>query len=187
MPPPQPPSSFARTAALLAAAVALVAVFFSPSPLSSSSSSSSSSSALGLFVAASHEGGNYGDVHLGAETIRRKIRERIKKQMDGKTFNDMPMPDPSSEDDQYYYFTLHDYNNDEHLDGHELRVVFSDMEALTDQGRSGRPDMNGKLAKDRLTLEKVEELIDSVLEEDDLDNDGAISWAEYVASQERRN
>ncbi|KAJ3115501.1 hypothetical protein HDU96_000535 [Phlyctochytrium bullatum] len=65
-------------------------------------------------------------------------------------------------------------------------VAFTDFEEKLDESRNG-PDENGKWAKDRLTLKDVEELIDHVLDEDDVDNDGMISWEEYLESQKSHN
>ncbi|KAJ3181111.1 hypothetical protein HDU85_003816 [Gaertneriomyces sp. JEL0708] len=79
----------------------------------------------------------------------------------------------SADDDLYYFFTLHDYNHDSHLDGHELRIAFTGMGA----------DLPIPAPQDRLKLVDVEDMVDHVLLEDDKDNDGKISWEEYLASQ----
>jgi Ca2+-binding EF-hand superfamily protein len=63
-------------------------------------------------------------------------------------------------------FNLYDLNRDGFLDGHELRAVFVN-EAHTPSS------------------ETYENLIDHVLEEDDYDNDGKISFPEYYHSQLR--
>ncbi|KAJ3091393.1 hypothetical protein HK102_000716 [Quaeritorhiza haematococci] len=72
-----------------------------------------------------------------------------------------------SSDDVFWFFSLYDYNKDEHLDGHELRNAFTEYD---------------KEDKD-MQLIDVEEMIEHVLREDDRDNDGKISWEEYLASQ----
>jgi hypothetical protein len=63
-------------------------------------------------------------------------------------------------------------------------AAFTEVENKLDENRGG-PDANGRLAKDRLTLSDVEKMIDHALEEDDYDNDGMISWAEYLESQKK--
>ncbi|KAI8833372.1 hypothetical protein BC829DRAFT_407862 [Chytridium lagenaria] len=110
---------------------------------------------------------NYGDYHRAA------------KENGGNSADAVP---PGEGDDMYVFFSMYDYNHDAHLDGHELRVAFTEFEEKVDEARNG-PDSTGKYAKDRVTLEEVEGLVDHVLDEDDLDNDGMISWEEYLMSQ----
>ncbi|KAI9141593.1 hypothetical protein BKA69DRAFT_1038339 [Paraphysoderma sedebokerense] len=93
--------------------------------------------------------------------------------------------DYSQDDEQYYFFLLHDYDEDEKLDvvkvqlmdalflvyhhtvGCEMRAAFTDYE----------------YDADTVKLKEITDMIDHVLDEDDLDNDGKISWEEYLASQ----
>ncbi|ORY98137.1 hypothetical protein BCR43DRAFT_438160 [Syncephalastrum racemosum] len=72
----------------------------------------------------------------------------------------------------YYLFLLHDTDGDNHLDGHELRTAFTDY----DEGEEDDPTRY-------VSLDEVTEMVDHVLEEDDLNGDGLISWDEYMASQ----
>ena len=71
------------------------------------------------------------------------------------------------QDDRYYWFSLHDYNNDEHLDGHELRHAWM----------ASNPEKYSK--------EVVEPMVDKIIERDDTDNDGRISWAEYLSANNK--
>ncbi|KAI9020823.1 hypothetical protein CLU79DRAFT_219563 [Phycomyces nitens] len=71
----------------------------------------------------------------------------------------------------YYLFVVHDKNADGHLDGHELRAAFTDFE-------EGDEDPTKFIS-----LEEVTEMVDHVLEEDDINGDGLISWDEYLQSQ----
>ncbi|ORX81968.1 hypothetical protein BCR32DRAFT_232300 [Anaeromyces robustus] len=73
------------------------------------------------------------------------------------------------EDDLLYFFTLHDYNKDSELDGNELFASFMD---------GFDPEVEEK--KD---LRYILEWVDHILEEDDIDGNGKISWSEYLASQ----
>ncbi|KAJ3057484.1 hypothetical protein HK097_004004 [Rhizophlyctis rosea] len=88
---------------------------------------------------------------------------------------------PDEDDDLYYFFTLHDRNADYHLDGHELMRAFVDAE-----GDGSDMDGDGKIEepKRHLTLAEVQNMVDHVIGEDDLDNDGMISWEEYLLSQQ---
>ncbi|CAG8646741.1 3204_t:CDS:2, partial [Scutellospora calospora] len=102
---------------------------------------------------------NYGD--------HAKIQEHVRNHL-----KDVPHPDEISEEDELYYlFSIHDTNNDGHLDGHELRGAFIEHESDDDSN------------KNLLTIEEIVEMIDHVLLEDDMNNDGKISWDEYLLSQ----
>ncbi|KAJ3327676.1 hypothetical protein HDU76_011343 [Blyttiomyces sp. JEL0837] len=145
---------------------------------------------------------NYGNFHRSPQMFKEKMKERLRNMGGfrgtpgaGTPASGTPVSAavtaastaaavPGGEkDDLYYFFSLHDYNHDGHLDGHELRVAFTEFETQIDDARGGRPDGEGKYAKDRLPMKELEELIDHALEEDDLDNDGMVSWAEYLQSQ----
>ncbi|OZJ05893.1 hypothetical protein BZG36_00893 [Bifiguratus adelaidae] len=126
---------------------------------------------LGLLVASASAGpshrpryqspdhSNYGQ----KETQRSHIEEHLKE-----LGSDIPA-DMTAKDEMIYVFTLHDYDKDGHLDGHELRAAFTDFDGIN--------------AADLLNLEEVNEMVDHVLEEDDINGDGKISWEEYIASQ----
>ncbi|CAI2165832.1 7040_t:CDS:2 [Funneliformis geosporum] len=85
--------------------------------------------------------------------------------------DNIPFEDISDDDDLYYLFSIHDANNDGFLDGHELREAFTDN------------IIGNKDEQPPLKLEEIIEMIDHVLLEDDMDNDGKISWEEYLLSQ----
>ncbi|OBZ87805.1 Multiple coagulation factor deficiency protein 2 [Choanephora cucurbitarum] len=98
---------------------------------------------------------NYGDDHN---------KEHIQEHL--KTLNKDNL-ELSEEDAIYYLFVIHDLNGDGFLDGHELRVAMSDFD---------HEELD-------LSLKEVTEMIDHVLEEDDINGDGLISWSEYLESQ----
>ncbi|CAG8765818.1 16179_t:CDS:2, partial [Funneliformis caledonium] len=83
----------------------------------------------------------------------------------------VPLEDLADDDDLYYLFTIHDVNNDGFLDGHELREAFTDN--IIGSNDEQPP----------LKLEEIIEMIDHVLLEDDMDNDGKVGWEEYLLSQ----
>ncbi|KAI8891095.1 hypothetical protein K501DRAFT_144539, partial [Backusella circina FSU 941] len=107
---------------------------------------------------------NYGDYHNNKEHIQEHLESLVKE-------GEENAPKLSEEDTIYYLFALHDANGDGYLDGHEL------LQAFTDFGEG-----HGDVSK-YLLLEEVTEMIDHVLEEDDLNGDGLISWDEYLQSQ----
>ena len=79
----------------------------------------------------------------------------------------------SDEDLQFHYFKLHDYDNNNKLDGIEL------MNAMThyhdEEAEEGK--------NHHYTDDEMGNMIDQILEEDDLNKDGYIDYPEFVASQ----
>ncbi|KAI9278066.1 hypothetical protein BY458DRAFT_554075 [Sporodiniella umbellata] len=107
---------------------------------------------------------NYGDKKINREHILKHLNS-----FNGEG-NDNSLPELSDADMIYYIFLVHDANSDGFLDGHELRQAFTDF--------GGEED-----ASKFFTIDEVTEMIDHVLEEDDLNGDGLISWSEYLESQ----
>ncbi|KAI8973395.1 hypothetical protein BDF20DRAFT_882138 [Mycotypha africana] len=88
-----------------------------------------------------------------------------------------------SEDDiVYYMFVLHDTNGDGYLDGNELREAFIDYgkDHQHDEGERKQKNIDKDVA---FTLEDVTAMVDHILEEDDKNGDGLISWSEYLESR----
>jgi hypothetical protein len=120
---------------------------------------------------------NYGSIMGSASQF--KSRKEKKPNMD-KPEVDKPevekpkvdKPKDDNIDDIYYFFSTHDYNEDGHLDGHELALSIIGYEFN-----------KGEETLTELSLPEMEVLINHTLEEDDKDNDGKISWAEYLESQ----
>ncbi|KND05077.1 uncharacterized protein SPPG_00752 [Spizellomyces punctatus DAOM BR117] len=108
------------------------------------------------------EHSNYGDFHKYAQSAREHLVTQDLSQE--------PLPKSTEEEDLYYFFSLHDYNEDSHLDGNELMAAFTQAGEMPPVGS-------------RLSRKDLEEMIDHALEEDDTDGDGKISWEEYLASQ----
>ncbi|KAF9364579.1 hypothetical protein BGX34_001126 [Mortierella sp. NVP85] len=107
------------------------------------------------------EHSNYGDMG--------KAKEFAKEHMGDKGKN------LSEKEELMMLFSLHDSNKDGFLDGIELRAAFSDMTSSN--------DFNNEESKYKVTLQQMIDMIDHVIEEDDTDNDGKISWGEYLISQ----
>ncbi|KAI8372773.1 uncharacterized protein BYT42DRAFT_536228 [Radiomyces spectabilis] len=103
------------------------------------------------------------------KTNKEHIKEHLKA-LSGDNLDELP---PLSDKDMIYYlFVIHDTNGDNHLDGHELRAAFTDFDDVSEIDPT-----------EFISLEEVTEMVDHVLEEDDLDGDGRISWEEYIQSQ----
>ena len=108
---------------------------------------------------------NYGDVHKARAYLKSKFK------------SDNEQIELNDKKDHFYFFSIHDYNRDHCLDGHELRLALTgyEFEHTKDQESSFVPD------------DEVESVIDHVLLEDDKNNDGKISWEEYLESQAYHN
>jgi len=103
---------------------------------------------------------NYGD--------HAKIRQHVKshlKDIPGQNFEEL-----TDDDELYYLFSIHDVNHDGYLDGHELREAFIGDDIFEN-------------LEQPLKLDEIIGMIDHVLLEDDMNNDGKISWEEYLLSQ----
>jgi len=91
--------------------------------------------------------------HILTDLLCRHIKEHI-QELAG---DDGEIPEMDEKDTLFYVFTLHDYNKDGFLDGHELRAAFTDID---DDDPSAV-----------VSLEEVTEMVDHVLEEDDLNGE----------------
>ncbi|CAM0141984.1 hypothetical protein VKS41_004313 [Umbelopsis sp. WA50703] len=105
---------------------------------------------------------NYGD--------EKKNQEHIKEHLKDLPVDKANMDNLDEKDTLFYLFSMHDYNKDGFLDGHELRAAFTDFDHDED-------------VSELISLDEVTEMVDHVLEEDDLNGDGLISWEEYLESQ----
>lgn len=82
----------------------------------------------------------------------------------------------SEEATQFHYFKLHDYDNNNKLDGLELYAAiahFSDEHAEKGGG-----------APAHLDEAQIERLVNSVLEQDDVNEDGFVDYYEFVQAQD---
>ena len=104
------------------------------------------------------EKSNYGDVSSATQRFFKETNT---------TASDEP------NQDIMYFFSLHDYNKDHHLDGHELALAFMGYEFYHEKEEIPK----------EISQVDMEFMIDHALLEDDKDNDGKISWIEYLESQ----
>ena len=106
----------------------------------------------------------YSDWHFYSNCSH--IKEHLKDEIDLK---DEQMSD---EDLQFHYFKLHDYDNNNKLDGIEL------MNAMTHYHEEEGEGKNPQYSDDEMG-----HMIDQILDEDDHNKDGYIDYPEFVASQ----
>jgi Ca2+-binding EF-hand superfamily protein len=86
----------------------------------------------------------------------------------------------TSEEQNFYYFKLHDTNNDNRLDGLEVIAAFDHVheEEFSQEGQNNTE--TERLGDDELT-----NLVDDILKEEDLDLDGFISYEEFKRALEK--
>nr|KAG5711851.1 hypothetical protein BaRGS_026292 [Batillaria attramentaria] len=100
--------------------------------------------------------------------------------------------DLSPEEMEFHYFRLHDTNNDTMLDGLELLKALSHMmppgmEVMPHETQGKTPADIEKLRRDRVfqMLNGFVMLVDKVLESDDVDKDGYLTYPEYIVARRR--
>ncbi|KAJ9597666.1 hypothetical protein L9F63_011468 [Diploptera punctata] len=91
---------------------------------------------------------------------------------------------------EFHYFKLHDFDNNTKLDGLEiLQAIHHTVHYNEEHNENGASDKETDVDKDKNTdqydFNYFVELIDQVLEEDDLDKDGYLSYIEYVVGRQK--
>lgn len=88
---------------------------------------------------------------------------------------------------EFYYFKLHDIDNNTKLDGLEiLHAIQHTFHSVDNEGENNElSDYQHKEEENENDLPWIIELIDRVLEEDDLDNDGYLGYIEYMLGRQR--
>lgn len=99
---------------------------------------------------------NYGDKHAADQKLLKEAEKEGDVELAKFKYDES--------DERHVWFSLHDRDEDRHLDGHELYHAFSD-------------------ADEPYTEIELTDWVDYVLDSDDKDGDGKISWAEYESSQ----
>ncbi|XP_023348256.1 multiple coagulation factor deficiency protein 2 [Eurytemora carolleeae] len=93
----------------------------------------------------------------------------------------------SEDEKDYHYFRIHDTDKNDRLDGLEvLKAVNHLMEEEMDDINNTTSSSDQRLLLDQ-QFKLVVELVDKVLELDDIDGDGLLSFAEFVSGRRRGN
>uniref|UniRef100_A0A0K8R3G4 Putative multiple coagulation factor deficiency 2-like protein n=1 Tax=Ixodes ricinus TaxID=34613 RepID=A0A0K8R3G4_IXORI len=108
------------------------------------------------------------DVVRDVEHIKEDLAKLIELQKDG---------DISDEEIAFYYLRMHDFDNNNLLDGHEIMAAMHHKHEAR-QGESGTVHAHR-------TLDELIEQADSALE-DDTNHDGFLSYAEIRAAMNKR-
>jgi len=116
------------------------------------------------------EGHGHGHGHEGGAKAfheHAKDRDHIMKDMEGVV--NKPESEMSQEELQFHYFKLHDSNNDNLLDGWELMFALNHDDSKADE-------------KKVLSDKEISDMLDPIFKEDDRNQDGFISYAEFMDS-----
>ncbi|KAK3605502.1 hypothetical protein CHS0354_004053 [Potamilus streckersoni] len=112
------------------------------------------------------------EVH-DAEHIKEHLKEVV----------DKPKEQMTDEELEFHYFKLHDYDNNNKLDGTEITKAITHFHSEEDEKKEG--DQSNKENVKVITDEEITNIVDLVLKEDDLNNDGYIEYVEFIAAQRK--
>lgn len=84
----------------------------------------------------------------------------------------------SDEAMEFHYFKLHDYDGNNKLDGLELGAAMTHFHEGNEEGKSQDVPMND------LELSK---LVNQILKEDDLNDDGFVDYFEFIQAQKDKD
>ncbi|CAF0855472.1 unnamed protein product [Rotaria sp. Silwood1] len=118
----------------------------------------------------------------GQPHISRKMEDHvddinhIRKDLQGQI--NKPTEHLTAEEKKFYYFKLHDTNNDNRLDGLEVMAAFK-HEHQDEELYDSNIDEHNNIKPESVSDEELINIIDDILKEEDLDNDGYISYEEF--------
>jgi len=121
-------------------------------------------------AAAAAGGGAAAAPHEGSRAFHEHAKDKDHIMHDMEGVINKPESEMSQEELQFHYFKLHDSNNDNLLDGWEL------MYALNHDHSNDTGD------KKSMSDDQISDLLDPIFREDDRNQDGFISYAEFMAS-----
>lgn len=84
---------------------------------------------------------------------------------------------------EFHYFKIHDIDNNTKLDG--LEILHAIQHTFHKNRLNGDEDYKEDTTESEHDLPWIVELIDRVLQEDDINNDGYLEYVEYVMGRQR--
>lgn len=122
-----------------------------------------------------HPGGHQGGQSFGvnphdAEHVKEHLKEVV----------DKPKEQMTEEELEFHYFKLHDYDNNNKLDGVEIVKAITHFHA-DEEGEDQKQQADIKVFSD----DEIANIVDMVLQEDDLNGDGYIEYVEFVTAQRK--
>ncbi|CAF1047366.1 unnamed protein product [Adineta steineri] len=104
--------------------------------------------------------------------------DHIKHDLEGQI--NKPKEQMTPEEQNFYYFKLHDTNNDNRLDGLEVVAAFDHVhEEETNNNNNATQGQQPPTPHQRMADEELIRLVDDILKEEDRDRDGYISYEEF--------
>ena len=102
----------------------------------------------------------------------------------GSVLNEPDLNKMTEEELQFYYFKIHDSDNNNKLDGAELikSLIHWHVEENKQLGANAHPHGTTKIFTD----EELAQMIDPILETDDKNKDGFIDYVEFLSAQKTR-
>ena len=97
------------------------------------------------------EKSNYINVQKSSKQFKEQLQHQGYDAPSDKLSSDKDLP---LDKDSFYFFSMHDYNKDGHLDGHELMLAFN-----------GYHFAEGTENTDKIPLADLESMVDHALEE----------------------
>ena len=100
-----------------------------------------------------------------------------------KELSDADPSQMSAEELQFHYFKLHDYDKNDMLDGIELTAALTHFDTHIDN--DGKDESQGDVRSEvpDVSEEDISNMVDQVLEQEDLDGDGYVSYSEFRRAQ----
>ena len=124
-----------------------------------------------------------GHPHANARHNKRKMvqdKEHLKEDLEER-FSKEAVENMTEEEKNYHYFRLHDFDKNDKLDGLE---VLKAVNHVIEEDGGGEINSNAEDLKVK-QFDLLVEMIDKVLELDDTDKDGLLSYSEFVAGRRR--
>ncbi len=88
----------------------------------------------------------------------------------------------SEEATRFHYFKLHDYDHNNKLDGLELYAAIAHYSEHHEEGETEGSDGHSTLEHEQITG-----LVDAVLKQDDINEDGFLDYYEFVQAQQKKD
>ncbi|CAH0560069.1 unnamed protein product [Brassicogethes aeneus] len=115
-------------------------------------------------------------------------REHIQEHLE-ELVSEPDLTNMTDEQLEFYYFHLHDVDKNNQLDGLEILRAIYHIDHHEHEGAGDGIDENEEKEDHDVETESSKyyvDLIDEVLSEDDTDNDGFLSYPEYVEGRKRK-
>ena len=107
----------------------------------------------------------------------------------GEWFSQAQLDRMEADEKVFTWFSAHDWDEDAHLDGLELIKALSHDHNYHHQGEENIPEGDERHdtaqhtePAERQRFRRTEKIVDKILEEDDSDKDGLISFPEFISA-----